>query len=394
MLFGKRNKVVDDKIAWKYIGTETPESAVCICKSCGGQVNLIISFKCRKLVQKRSILDKFVFPFPISFRLDQSKPPAYNPAQVDSEYTIVVPDADVLSCVCGTNDNNLKLIERHLGTQIFTRGNELSVETDDARTRQEFRFIIDRVIDEIHDGGTDGRDIIACVLNTERKADAESSSITVPGALRKVYPHSQNQADYVALMRKHDLVFCSGAAGSGKTFLAVAEALRLVLTRQYSRLILSRPVVEAGESLGFLPGDFEQKINPYLRPLYDAMDFLLPHETARRLTESGVIETAPLAYMRGRTLNNAVIILDEAQNATASQMKMFLTRMGQHSKVFVTGDVTQVDLPKKNISGLTHALSLLNNIEGIGVIYLTAEDVVRNHLVKKIVKAYENEQNY
>ncbi|MGP1458699.1 MAG: PhoH family protein [Treponema sp.] len=311
---------------------------------------------------------------------------------MDSEYTIVVPDADVLSCVCGTNDNNLKLIERHLGTPVFTRGNELSVETDDARTRQEFRFIIDRVIDEINGGGTDGRDIIACVLNTERKTDMENVSIAVPGAVRKVYPHSQNQADYIALMRKHDLVFCSGAAGSGKTFLAVAEALRLVLTRQYSRLIISRPVVEAGESLGFLPGDLEQKINPYLRPLYDAMDFLLPHETARRLTESGVIETAPLAYMRGRTLSNAVIILDEAQNSTAAQMKMFLTRMGQHSKVFVTGDVTQVDLPKKNLSGLTHALSLLNNIEGSGVIYLTAEDVVRNPLVKKIVKAYENEQ--
>ena len=231
------------------------------------------------------------------------------------------------------------------------------------------------------------------MLNTDKHADVESSSISVPGSIRKIYPHSQNQADYIALMRKYDLVFCSGAAGSGKTFLAVAEALRLVLTHKCSKLIISRPVVEAGESLGFLPGDMEQKINPYLRPLYDAMEYILPRDAVRRLTESGIIETAPLAYMRGRTLNNAAVILDEAQNTTSAQMKMFLTRMGKNSKVFITGDITQIDLPKKTLSGLAQALSLLGNIEGIGMIYLTAEDVVRNPLVKKIVRAYENEQN-
>ena len=317
----------------------------------------------------------------------------YNPCKLDSEYTIIVPDIGALSCVCGTNDNNLKLIEHHLGTRIFTRGNELSINTEDTRTRQEFRFIIDRIIDEINAGCKDSTDIITCVLNTDKHADAETSSISVPGSIRKIYPHSQNQADYIALMRKYDLVFCSGAAGSGKTFLAVAEALRLVLTHKCSKLIISRPVVEAGESLGFLPGDMEQKINPYLRPLYDAMEYILPRDAVRRLTDSGIIETAPLAYMRGRTLNNAAVILDEAQNTTSAQMKMFLTRMGKNSKVFITGDITQTDLTKKTLSGLAQALSLLDNIEGIGMIYLTAEDVVRNPLVKKIVRAYENEQN-
>ena len=298
----------------------------------------------------------------------------------------------MLSCVCGTNDTNLKLIEEYLGLPVFTKGNELSVDTEDLSKRQEFQYIIDRVIDEINDGSKDTVDIITSVLNIEKRADMENTSILVPGALRKVYPHTQNQADYIQSMRDHDMVFCYGAAGSGKTFLAVAEALRLILTHQKNRLVISRPVVEAGESLGFLPGDLEDKINPYLKPLYDSMDMILPHETVRRLTESGIIEIAPLAYMRGRTLNNSVIILDEAQNTTREQMKMFLTRMGEGSKVFITGDITQIDLPKRIPSGLIHATNLLSGIKEIGMNRLTAEDVVRNPLVKKIVRAYENEE--
>ena len=186
--------------------------------------------------------------------------------------------------------------------------------------------------------------------------------------------------------------YISASAGSGKTFLAVAEALRLVLTHKKNKLIITRPVVEAGESLGFLPGDLEQKINPYLRPIRDAMETVIGVETVRKLTEAGIIEVAPLAYMRGRTLNNAVIILDEAQNTTVSQMKMFLTRMGENAKVFVTGDPTQTDLPKKHVSGLVHSISILYKIEDIGFMELTAEDVVRNRLVKKIVRAYEHEK--
>lgn len=312
---------------------------------------------------------------------------------VNSEYTIIVPDADVLSCVCGTNDKNLKLIEEHLGVPVFTRGNELSVDNDDPSIQQKFRFIIDRIIDEINDGEKNATDIITSVLNIEHHSDMEQMSILVPGAIRKIYPHTQHQADYIKLLRSRDMVFCTGAAGSGKTFLAVAEALRYVLTHQYSKLIISRPVVEAGESLGYLPGDLEQKINPYLRPFYDAMETVLPRDTVKRLIESEIIEIAPLAYMRGRTLNNSIIILDEAQNTTIEQMKMFLTRMGEGSKVFVTGDITQIDLPKRVTSGLIHSKKLLSSISDIGMMELSAEDVVRNPLVKKIVKAYENEKN-
>ena len=309
-----------------------------------------------------------------------------------NEYTIVVPDNDVLSCLCGTNDKNLQLIEEHLGVPVFTKGNELSVENAAPEICQKFQFIVDRIVDEVQSGGKNSDDIILTVLNTKRKIDADEMVIMIPGALRRVYPRTQGQAEYVNLLQTHDMVFCTGSAGSGKTYLAVAEALRLILTHKKSKLIITRPVVEAGESLGFLPGDLEDKIDPYLRPLRDAMETILPPESVRRLFEAGIVEVAPLAYMRGRTLNNAVVILDEAQNTTCAQMKMFLTRMGENTKVFVTGDPSQIDLPKKVESGLMHSISILYKIEDIGFMELTAEDVVRNQLVKKIVKAYENEK--
>lgn len=309
-----------------------------------------------------------------------------------NEYTVVVPDNDVLSCVCGTNDKNLQLIEEHLGVPVFTRGNELSVENCDPEICRKFQFILDRIVDEVHSGGKDSDDIILTVLNTQKKVTVEEMAIIVPGAVRRVYPRTQGQAEYVNLLHSKDIVFCTGSAGSGKTFLAVAEALRLILTHKKNKLIITRPVVEAGENLGFLPGDLNDKIDPYLRPLRDAMETILPAESVKRLFEAGVIEVAPLAYMRGRTLNNAVIILDEAQNTTNEQMKMFLTRMGENSKVFVTGDPSQIDLPKRFSSGLMHSIEILCNIEDIGFMELTAEDVVRNQLVKKIVKAYEHEK--
>lgn len=309
-----------------------------------------------------------------------------------SEYTIVVPDNEVLSCVCGTNDKNLKLIEEHLGVPVFTRGNELSITVDNQELQQKFQFIVDRIVDEIQSGEKNGEDIVLSVLNTRHRANMEEICIQVPGAVRRVYARTQNQADYIELLQTKDMVFCTGSAGSGKTFLAVAEALRLILTHKKNKMIITRPVVEAGESLGFLPGDLEQKIDPYLRPLRDAMEAILPVESVKRLFEAGIVEVAPLAYMRGRTLNNAVVILDEAQNTTYAQLKMFLTRMGDNSKVFVTGDPTQIDLPKKVNSGLMHSIGILYKIEDIGFMELTAEDVVRNHLVKKIVKAYENDE--
>ena len=309
-----------------------------------------------------------------------------------NEYTIVVPDNDVLSCLCGTNDKNLQLIEEHLGVPVFSKGNELSVENAAPEICQKFQFIVDRIVDEVQSGGKNSDDIILTVLNTKRKINAEEMVILIPGAVRRVYPRTQGQAEYVNLLQTRDMVFCTGSAGSGKTYLAVAEALRLILAHKKSKLIITRPVVEAGESLGFLPGDLEDKIDPYLRPLRDAMETILPPESVKRLFEAGIVEVAPLAYMRGRTLNNAVVILDEAQNTTCAQMKMFLTRMGENTKVFVTGDPSQIDLPKKIESGLMHSINILSKIEDIGFMELTAEDVVRNPLVKKIVKAYENEK--
>lgn len=320
-------------------------------------------------------------------------------------YTIIVPDTNVLQRVCGTNDSNLKLIESFLGVPVFACGNELSVDGGNPEVEQQFRFIVDRILDEIGDGTSDLTDteLIQSVLNTNMNVYSKSvspqahalfsaSSITIPGGIRKVYPRTQKQAELVQALRTSDMVFATGPAGSGKTFLAVAEALRLVLSHQKNGIVLTRPVVEAGESLGFLPGDLEDKINPYLRPLYDAMNTVLPRETVRKMTEGGIIEIAPLAYMRGRTLNDCVVILDEAQNTTCEQMKMFLTRMGEDSKVFITGDVTQIDLPYRVPSGLIHAKQVLRDVPGIAMLELSAEDVVRNELVKRIVQAYENEK--
>ena len=314
---------------------------------------------------------------------------------MDSAYTIVLPDAELLSRVCGTNDSNLKLIEEHLGVPVFTRGNELSVDKDDPNVRQQFRFIIDRILDEISESGESSTDMVAAILNTGLDANKPIGdfSITVPGGIRKVYPKTQNQASLVKAFRTSDMVFATGPAGSGKTFLAVAEALRLVMMHKMNTIVLTRPVVEAGESLGFLPGDLEDKISPYLRPLYDAMGTVLPRETVHKLTENGIVEIAPLAYMRGRTLNDSVVILDEAQNTTVEQMKMFLTRMGEGSKMFITGDTTQIDLPRRSVSGLVHALDMLHGIPEISMIEMNGADVVRAPLVRKIVQAYEHEQS-
>lgn len=308
---------------------------------------------------------------------------------MDSSCTIVVPDSDVLTKLCGTNDSNLKLIEESLGATIYARGNELCVEEEDPDIQRRFKFIVDRIIDEIEDGAADSADAVASILNVSSPVNPSSVNIVVPGGLRRVYPKTQNQAAYIAMMRRCEMVICEGSAGSGKTFLAIAEALRLVLSKQARGMVLTRPVVEAGESLGYLPGDLEQKTAPYLRPLYDSMEMILPRDTVARLLESRIIETAPLAYMRGRTFCDKILILDEAQNTTQEQMKMFLTRMGSGSKVFITGDLTQVDLPNKVQSGLTQAMAVLSRVPEIGIMRMTGSDVCRNSLVKKIVKAYE-----
>ena len=335
---------------------------------------------------------------PMNFYKLQEKHFGVTINQVNPEYTIVLADGDLLSRVCGTNDSNLKLIEKHIGTPVFTRGNEISISEEDPHIQQTFKFIIDRIVDEISESGDSSADLIHSILNTgfsDGRSDSGFNAglyaISIPGAVRKIYPKTKNQAELVKAFRKNDLVFAEGPAGSGKTFLAVAEALSLVLSKKVNSIVLTRPVIEAGESLGFLPGDLESKINPYLRPLYDSMNACLPREIVHKLTENGIIEVAPLAYMRGRTLSNCAVILDEAQNATTEQMKMFLTRMGENAKIFVTGDSTQVDLPRRFASGLVHAMRILDGIPEISMVRLDGNDVIRSALVRKIVRAYESE---
>ncbi len=318
---------------------------------------------------------------------------------MENEYTIVLSDPELLSQVCGTNDSNLKLIEKHLGVPVFTRGNELSITEQSEDVKQKFKFIIDRLTDEVSENSFSGKDLVESILNTgfentriNQNFNASDYAVTIPGSTRKIYPKTKNQARLIEAFRKNDLVFATGPAGSGKTFLAIAESLRLLLSHKINSIILTRPIVEAGESLGFLPGDLQDKINPYLRPLYDSMNACISGEIVKKLQENGIIEIAPLAYMRGRTLNNAAIILDEAQNTTREQMKMFLTRMGENSKVFITGDITQIDLPKRIPSGLVQALEILKDIDEISLVELDGNDVVRSPLVRKIVRAYENDK--
>jgi phosphate starvation-inducible PhoH-like protein len=295
----------------------------------------------------------------------------------------------------GANDGNLSVFEDLLGVQLFFQGNKLFIDSEDEEVKKRLEAILDQLDDHIRMGQIPGPDLIRAVtssLDTKDPAAVEllkDTCVVIPRGLRKVFPRSRNQALYLRSIEQRDLVFGIGPAGTGKTYLAVAEALRHVLNRERKKLVLTRPVVEAGENLGFLPGDLEQKISPYLRPLYDAMEAFLPLEMIRRLEENRIIEIAPLAYMRGRTLSECFVILDEAQNTTREQMKMFLTRIGEGSKAVVTGDITQIDLPNRKNSGLLDVISILKTIGEIEFVFLGDEDVVRNPLVRKIVRAYE-----
>ena len=309
--------------------------------------------------------------------------------------TVVLKDRQILFELCGVNDRNLRIIEDLLGARIYSQGNEILLESEDARTRQVFRDMLDQLEDHVRKGREPEADLIRAIHGsmvngeTDRLRALKEVSLNIPNGLKKVFPKSVVQAQYLQAIAESELVFGIGPAGTGKTYLAVAHALKAVLGRQHRRLILTRPVVEAGESLGYLPGDLEQKISPYLRPLYDSMDALVPPEVIRRMEENRMLEVAPLAYMRGRTLMDSFVILDEAQNTTPEQMKMFLTRIGEGSRVVVTGDITQVDLPKRQQSGLKHTIPLLSSIQEIRFIFFGETDVVRHELVRKIVRAYE-----
>ena len=302
--------------------------------------------------------------------------------------------ADGIETLYGARDANLKHIETLLNVQIRTQGGEITVEgdpKDEARAQQVFTQL-KTLMDE-------GYPIANGDVRTAAQLLAENADVDLRDYFprggqkqitrRRVTPKSVNQRKYLDAIEQCDIVFGVGPAGTGKTYLAMAQAVTYLLEKKVSRIILARPAVEAGEKLGFLPGDIAEKANPYLRPLYDALYDMMDTEKATRLLERGTIEVAPIAFMRGRTLNDAFVILDEAQNTTSEQMKMFLTRLGFGSKAVVTGDITQIDLPTGRMSGLVQALKIVKDVEGIAFIYFDEKDVVRHKLVQQIVKAYD-----
>jgi phosphate starvation-inducible PhoH-like protein len=313
---------------------------------------------------------------------------------MDDSVTIILDSNDLLSGICGANDGNLKVIEESLGGRIAARGNEIRLDGVDQAGVLRFKTMMDNLISIVKEGEIPSPEYVSTLAGTVNPpGDSPSNTvIQIPHGFRRLHPRSRGQAAYIQGMRSCEVCFCIGPAGTGKTYLAVAEALRLVLSKSLRKLVLTRPVVEAGENLGFLPGDLAQKINPYLRPLYDAMESLVPYEIIHRMEESRAIEIAPLAYMRGRSLNDCAVILDEAQNTTKEQMKMFLTRLGAGARAVITGDVTQIDLPPRTESGLLHAAEILKNVEGLHFSYLHTSDVVRNPLIKKIIQAYDEKK--
>ena len=293
----------------------------------------------------------------------------------------------------GASDANLRLIEKILNVEISSFGNQINIKGSQDAVDQA-KTAIDLLYGKVSKGIEIGeQEVKAAVRMSEEgpeKIDGQNlNDIVLKTKKRHIYPRSATQAKYIQEMMKNELVFGLGPAGTGKTYLAVALAVSLMLEGKIDKIILSRPAVEAGENLGFLPGDLKDKVDPYLRPLYDALYEMLPAEQVDKKLAIGEIEIAPLAFMRGRTLSNAFVILDEAQNTTPMQMKMFLTRLGENSRMVVNGDLSQVDLPRGVISGLKDALDTLENVSSISSVTFSANDVVRHGLVAKIVKAYE-----
>lgn len=294
----------------------------------------------------------------------------------------------------GKHDQHLRKIEQALGVTIVARGEELKVSGDEAAVSKSFRLFEDLLV-VIRSGAPlrkDDLDYALKALQDSRLVQLRQiyqERIEVPSRRRFIIPRTPGQKIYVEAMRSHDIVFAIGPAGTGKTYLAMAMAVENLTKGEVSRIILTRPAVEAGERLGFLPGDLYEKINPYLRPLYDALYEMMEVDMIQRYLDRGIIEVAPLAFMRGRTLNDSFIILDEAQNSTSEQMKMFLTRLGFDSKTVITGDITQVDLPADRTSGLIHAQEILRTIQGLKFVTFSGQDVVRHELVQEIIRAYE-----
>ena len=294
----------------------------------------------------------------------------------------------------GSHHSNLARLEQLLDVSIHPRGNELTI-VGDARSVKDAGDVLETLYNRLKRGlDVSQNEVDAAVrMSGDVSAKAEKSDITVHTHNRSITPRSSTQAAYLRAVDAHDLVFAQGPAGTGKTYLAVAKAVELLVSGAVDRIILSRPAVEAGEQLGFLPGDMREKVDPYLRPLYDAIHDMLPEQQVEKRLESGEIEVAPLAFMRGRTLSNAFVILDEAQNTTAVQMKMFLTRLGENARMVITGDLSQVDLPRGIRSGLRDAMETLSGVDGVAFVEFTSSDVIRHPLVSRIVKAYDAVEN-
>lgn len=311
--------------------------------------------------------------------------------------TIQLPNIESAIALAGEREENLKLIARQTGAMLVLRGQELMVSGTDQQVA-----LSQKLIQALESIWLDGRNLSTADILTARQAidterqdelkDLQRDTLARTRRGDAIRAKTFHQRQYIQAVQQHDLTFCIGPAGTGKTFLAAVLGVQALLNNECERLILTRPAVEAGEKLGFLPGDLQQKVNPYLRPLYDALFEFIDPEKIPSLMERGVIEVAPIAYMRGRTLNNAFVILDEAQNTTPSQMKMILTRLGFRSRMVVTGDLTQTDLPSSQTSGLAMAERILRSVEGIAFCHLTKADVVRHPLVQRIVAAYEHHE--
>ena len=316
----------------------------------------------------------------------------------DNSININIFNNKVLMSVAGSFDNNFKELEKISGSKIYFRGNSIAIKGE-KQANEKVKNAIEYLIDRFKfDNKIDRNDIITS-LNKDMVKDNRNQTTVQPleevikTPKRSVIPRSKKQKEYVKSLKTNQIIMSLGPAGTGKTYLAVAVALSMLLEKKVERIILSRPAVEAGERLGFLPGDMKDKIDPYLRPLYDSLYDLLDYDKIQRKIESGSIEIAPLAFMRGRTLKNSFAILDEAQNATETQIKMFLTRIGENSKLVVNGDPSQVDLPNKNQSGLVKSQTILKDVKEISVINFDHKDVMRHPLVTKIVEAYQKNTN-
>ena len=302
------------------------------------------------------------------------------------KFTLDIQSSEQLANICGTFDKNLENIAKNLDLKVSNKGSDFNIKGENASLAVS---VLQDLLVLSESKTIDFSDIDLCIKSLN-SPNGETKSVTIKTSKKHIHIRSTNQQNYVNSIIDNDAVFAVGPAGTGKTYLAVARAVEALENSSIKRLVLVRPAVEAGEKLGFLPGDLSEKVDPYLRPIYDALYEFIGFERVNRLIEKRVIEVAPLAFMRGRTLNESYIILDEAQNTTIPQMKMFLTRMGFGSKVVITGDITQIDLPKVSESGLIHAIKILRSIDNIAFCNFDTKDVVRHQLVKKIVSAYDH----